>query len=425
LREWLSPAGITLNLNEKTEGQFPGSRSHWLGRYWDNFRIGHGCAIRATDRSARVVPGGREAAQCVLALPSYGYGRMAVLASQTPLESGAMRNESNRRFADALFRWLARAGKEVEDLDADGLPDRIEDRNGNGSVDPGETDRLNPDTDGDGIPDGKEDANRNGAVDEGETSPLNPDSNGNGVWDGADPSPLPPIDAPHVAGADPNSGPAEGGTQVLISGRNLAPDCEVWFGPRRADTARSLGAGALFAETPSWESAEGGRADIRVVNPATNLEGRLPSGYSYTPLSTVELSLARMGSVSLLYKGAVSIRLQCKPETAVGRITLYLDAEPAGVLSWGDLTTGRAAEFAGRRVVKRPTPTGGIWVDVSPGRRERGAGELAVVRWECSVPLYEVSPIRLTISRARAMAPNGVALQVTTRGLDLYWESPA
>lgn len=40
-----------------------------------------------------------------------------------------------------------------DDDDDDGLPDLVEDRNGNGKVDPGETDPLDPDTDGDGIGD--------------------------------------------------------------------------------------------------------------------------------------------------------------------------------------------------------------------------------------------------------------------------------
>jgi len=44
----------------------------------------------------------------------------------------------------------------VCDSDGDGLIDSIEDSNGNGIFDPGETDPLNPDTDGDGFTDGEE-----------------------------------------------------------------------------------------------------------------------------------------------------------------------------------------------------------------------------------------------------------------------------
>ena len=42
------------------------------------------------------------------------------------------------------------------DTDNDGLPDNVEDSNGNGSIDPGETDPMNPDTDNDGLTDGYE-----------------------------------------------------------------------------------------------------------------------------------------------------------------------------------------------------------------------------------------------------------------------------
>jgi hypothetical protein len=58
------------------------------------------------------------------------------------------------------------------DKDRDGLPDGIEDSNGNGIVDAGETDPLNEDSDGDGLLDGAEDSNGNGIVDAGETDPL-------------------------------------------------------------------------------------------------------------------------------------------------------------------------------------------------------------------------------------------------------------
>lgn len=85
-----------------------------------------------------------------------------------------------------LFDWLLRAGRDIADLDADGLPDALEDRNGNQARDAGETSSFKADSDGDGLPDGIEDANRNGLVDAGETDPLREDSDGDGIWDGAD-----------------------------------------------------------------------------------------------------------------------------------------------------------------------------------------------------------------------------------------------
>jgi hypothetical protein len=71
-----------------------------------------------------------------------------------------------------------------EDRDGDGIPDEVEDANGNGMVDPGETDPEDPDTDRDGLYDGEEDRNRNGRVDWGETDPRLADTDGDGLPDG-------------------------------------------------------------------------------------------------------------------------------------------------------------------------------------------------------------------------------------------------
>jgi len=72
------------------------------------------------------------------------------------------------------------------DEDNDGLSNAIEDSNGNGIQDPGETDWQNPDTDSDGINDGCEDANADGILDSGETNPLEADSDMDGLSDGAE-----------------------------------------------------------------------------------------------------------------------------------------------------------------------------------------------------------------------------------------------
>lgn len=76
------------------------------------------------------------------------------------------------------------------DSDNDGIDDGLEDKNGNGVVDPGETDRLKPndatDSDNDGLPDSTEDTNGNGVVDPGETDPNNPDTDGDGITDGVE-----------------------------------------------------------------------------------------------------------------------------------------------------------------------------------------------------------------------------------------------
>ncbi len=74
-----------------------------------------------------------------------------------------------------FYIWIANYGfaPGCVDSDSDGLFNFIEDKNGNGVVDPGETNPNNPDTDGDGLSDGAEDANHNGVVDPGESDPTN------------------------------------------------------------------------------------------------------------------------------------------------------------------------------------------------------------------------------------------------------------
>ncbi len=117
-----------------------------------------------------------------------------------------------------ITRTVVWAGPSVHDTDGDGLLDLEEDRNGNGLVDDGETDPLDPDTDGDGLMDGLElddsdgnttdplnpdtdgdflldgieDRNSNGRVDEGETDPNNYDTDGDGASDKDDRYPLDP-----------------------------------------------------------------------------------------------------------------------------------------------------------------------------------------------------------------------------------------
>ncbi|AUD78061.1 hypothetical protein CW740_01950 [Kangiella profundi] len=78
--------------------------------------------------------------------------------------------------------WLSQS----KDCDEDGILDSVEDANGNGEVDEGETDPCNPDSDGDGINDGIEDANQDGTVDAGETDPRLMDTDGDTLTDGAE-----------------------------------------------------------------------------------------------------------------------------------------------------------------------------------------------------------------------------------------------
>jgi hypothetical protein len=69
------------------------------------------------------------------------------------------------------------------DTDGDGLPDALEDANGDGAQGPGETDAAASDSDGDGLDDGVEDANLDGVQSEGETDPLSADTDSDGLSD--------------------------------------------------------------------------------------------------------------------------------------------------------------------------------------------------------------------------------------------------
>lgn len=133
--------------------------------------------------------------------------------------------------AGNILKVAMQAGtQDIVDTDNDGIPDKTEDSNNNGSVDVGETDPIKSDSDGDGIQDGtelgytlddigdytdteifqsdldnstttdpmdadsdddgltdgQEDSNHNGRVDAGETDPCNADTDNDGIFDGTE-----------------------------------------------------------------------------------------------------------------------------------------------------------------------------------------------------------------------------------------------
>jgi hypothetical protein len=188
LGAWLAPLDVHVTMEAPVNGRYDSGNATDLLRHWQNFMIENGCGLATEPAGDQHVPSG-DGGQVFVAR-THGYGRIALLSAATPLETRALETPANRDFALDLLYWLSRAGYAIEDIDGDGIPDGVEDRNNNGIVDPGETDWLNPDTDGDGIPDGMEDTNRNGVVDAGETDPRNPDTDGDGVYDGADASPV-------------------------------------------------------------------------------------------------------------------------------------------------------------------------------------------------------------------------------------------
>jgi hypothetical protein len=197
LGTWLAPLGVKISMNTPVNGTMVADTAQDLLRHWQSFSVERGCAI-TTSIDDGVTISAVSPEQVVSGLPTnlaflaraHGYGRIALLAAPTPLDTKSLQGPENQAFALDLLYWLSRAGYAVDDRDGDGLLDATEDRNDNGAVDGDETNWLDPDSDGDGVPDGLEDTNRNGEVDKGETDPRRPDTDGDGVQDGADGTPL-------------------------------------------------------------------------------------------------------------------------------------------------------------------------------------------------------------------------------------------
>ena len=417
LTRWLAPIGLHIDTNVPVNGTFPVNPAHPLCRHITELAVDNGCAVRVDDPSHVVVPGPAGADWVVLGAASYGSGRVAALASDSMIDSHALAPFEQRLFAGALFDWLAQAGGEIHDMDNDGLPDGIEDRDGNGAVDPGETDRLNPDTDGDGVPDGKEDANRNGAVDEGETNPLNPDSDGDGIRDGADFTAVPPVGAPHITSIEPAEGPLEGGTQVVVEGRNFTSACEVWFGDKRPPYVRVIGATSILAETPP---GSGGPVDVRIKSTADRLETTLPSGFRYGPRTTVTLTVQALPATQQPNEGIVSVELGAAPGVPIGLIGFQIDTEPAGLLTWSpDVALGGAAFLTGRRIETEIASSGSVAVKLSQGTGGRTTGELINARWRSDGAPDAVAPFSITLRDVRVLASNGEPFAVTVRPAEI------
>lgn len=409
LADWLAPIGVRLDTSQNLTGTFDVSGAPLLCRNWRSVPIENGCRIEVEPPGTTLVRD-PQSGGAVFAIVPHGLGRMAFLASSSPLETTALSNSQHRRFASDLFRWLDDAGREVSDLDGDGLTDTIEDANQNAALDPGETDRFNPDTDRDGIPDGVEDRNRNGRTDEGETSAVNPDSDSDGIWDAADLSPLPTAGTPVVDAVRPTECPAEGGIWVQISGRNFAPGMRVRFGERLAEQVRVLGPRGLETQLPPAESLEGATVDVVVEGLEQGQTGTLPDGFRYRPASTVTLGIDHIGEPR---EDLMHLVVQATAERSahVERLTFRLETQPPRAVEWVNVLAGNDALRNGRQVVSRPDPEGGIWIDVSPARTGYPLGGLVVVQCRAleGAPLED---LRFTITRARAFAPNGAPLHI-------------
>lgn len=392
LRDWLAPAGITLDTGAEVAGQyFSTPEAEGPAAAWQGFAVQNGCLVRAEAGPGTVPPPpGREGV--ALAVREYGYGRMAVLAAPTPLISENLGNPAHGQFAEALFQWLSRAGVGRRDTDGDGLTDGMEDRNGNGRLDPGETHYLYADTDGDGLWDSLEDRNLNGRVDDGETDPRNPDSDGDGDWDGADATPSPMIGAPMVAGVEPSSAPAEGGALVVVSGRNLQADTAVWFGGRPAEVLRMVGSTMVWVVTPeAGPRMEGATVDVRVASGKERQEGLLREGFRYEPRSRLRLALKvdeAQGGPAQGWTQEVRLLAETPPGVDVGRLFVMLESAAPESMD-------QRLDHVGPRARMRPMDRGRMVVSITPEPGERlRSGVVAALRFRYPAEAHPAPPVQ-------------------------------
>jgi hypothetical protein len=419
LASWLGAAGVHLNTSVTVSGQVGEVSPHPITRNWEGTRLQQACTVHVDDPNACLVSNDDQA--CLVAATRYGQGRLVVLASRTPLVEPVLSRPDASRAARDLTRWLLQAERDGGDWDADGLPNQLEDANHNDFIDPGETNPLLADSDGDGVLDGAEDRNRNGRVDEGETSALNPDSDGDGIRDGADVIGLPPRDAPHIDAVRPPESPAQGGMRVMLAGRNFSPTCDVWIGERRASRVDYMGATALMAVVPPMQASAMATMDVRVTDTATGLSGLLPGGFVYREQSAVRLSLQPDYSARQAQRGVLSVNLIPEGGVRVGRFGFRVVADTSSDFTLGAAEAGAVAKRARRDVVSRPDPTGGIWIDVSPGSGDGWSGEMVRVSWEAKVPLHTLGAITIELTGAWANAENDAALNVQANTVRVHW----
>ena len=88
----------------------------------------------------------------------------------------------------------------------------------------------------------------------------------------------PPGHAPEVSGVAPTSGPAAGGTEVLLRGDGFARDTEVRFGAEAAAAVDVVSNHLLAVRTPP-----GTPGPVDIVVSRAGLETRLPGAFTYLP----------------------------------------------------------------------------------------------------------------------------------------------
>ncbi len=297
LEYWLLTLGIQFDPHTPTEGNLPIScELNYISKNFSSLQIKNGGLLKKlpkpTETEKLEVANRSNEENQIFAFIStnYGKGRLGILASKYPLTSTQLKNPTNLEIAIHLFKFLSRDIDISEDTDGDNLPDKIEDRNGNGIFDIGETSPIKLDTDGDMIPDGIEDENLNGLWDENETDPTCNDTDGDGIWDGADVSPIPTVKEAVITRIEPITSPAEGGTMVLIEGRNFSPETKFYFGRRPSPFVKILSPERALVVSPDYQFDQGGLVDVKAVS--KNLpQSSSTKKFQYTPRTEVKVKI--------------------------------------------------------------------------------------------------------------------------------------
>ncbi len=395
---WLSPIGIRIDTRLNVNGRYAAAGDRDITRFWKSFPVHDGCAIYAEEDFA-LEPGGAKGVGAVFLARSYGLGRIALLSAATPLENPAMQSGEARRFAVALFHWLARAGVERNDPDNDGLPTEIEDRNANNMTESGETDFLNPDSDFDGISDGLEDVNRNGRVDDGETDPRNPDSDMDQIWDGADPSPCPVFGAPYIEALEPSEGYADAGNTLLITGRNLTAESTFWFDNQKAQWLSGDGSRSAVVQAPDALGDEEHWATLRVVS-NKGVEGVLPKAYHYLPRRTIHFSFTHTPLQK--GRGLLTLHLATEEQVELSEMVLFIRAtNTPSCFQWDEPKLSPLfhaqgyllQQFETRKKTVQILQIKNQWAEKTP------QGALVYLPWQCEKVSSE-TPVHVDVSYA-------------------------
>lgn len=355
---WLEELGMQLDTTTLLNGNYALRTSAGLMRHQPTLSVSQGLGIRVTDRNSIMAAVDPEETVAVAVSRSFGLGRVLAFSSASIFENDSLRDIRSLRFVEGLFRIAGDASADREDLDGDGIPDSIEDRNQNGVHDPGETHFANPDTDGDGIFDGIEDRNQNGFVDDIETHPLLADTDDDGIPDAADPMPLPPSGTPYIASITPDNMPAEGSETVLIQGRNFTANTQIWFGDQQSSQLRLLNGSEIVAVVPPKSSEASDALNVELRDDAFTITSRLENGFRYAPRSSVDVTLAAIRQVRVqygVYQFFATATLPSSPVT-INRATVVVDTEPRESIEYLGIVPGAA--IAGNREYMQVTVLG-------------------------------------------------------------------